>query len=70
MKHYAIDPAVLSTKEAWAYCGGRPVFERLLQDFPTELRPFRRTPNGKTQYLRKSIDALLARVEFCQHFVD
>ena len=26
-----IDPAILSTKEAWLYCGGRPNFEALIE---------------------------------------
>ena len=54
-----LDRAVLSTKEAHGYVGGRPVWEELVREFPSILKPFRRTPQGWEYWLVNVIDTAL-----------
>lgn len=62
-------PAVLSSKLAHAYCGGRPAFEELLAKHGDILVPLRRTERGDTSYRRATIDAALAVAEQSQTLV-
>lgn len=69
-----LDKAVLSTKEAWLYVGGRPFFEELLKTYPDVMKPIRqiRTDSGsksKTQYLRSILDTALKAAQLSQQFV-
>jgi hypothetical protein len=65
-----IQPAVLSTKEAWGYVGGRINFESLREAAPELMRPWRKTQSqGKTYYLRENIDAALRAVQLSQSLV-
>jgi hypothetical protein len=56
------EKAVLSTKEAWEYVGGRIFFGQLLDAYPKILMPIREckptgiNSKGKTQYWRSTID--------------
>lgn len=50
----SIEPEVLSVKQAWELCGGRPVWEDLREAYPELLKPFRRTGN-REQFLRETI---------------
>ncbi len=64
------EPQVLSTKQAWAYCGGRPNFEALQAQFASILKPWRRTAaQGKTYYLREIIDKALHAAQLSQSLV-
>jgi len=61
-----IIPAVLKTKEAQEYVGGRPVWEDLVKHYGATLKPFRSTAErGNSYYRRETIDKvlLLAEVE-------
>jgi hypothetical protein len=65
------DPAILSTKQAWVYCGGRPNFDALRKECPDMLRPWRRTAaQGKTYYLREIIDNCLRAAQLSQALVE
>ncbi len=66
----SLDPQVISTKEAWTYCGGRLIFEELRAAHPTLITPFRRTAGqGKTYYLRSIIDTALKAAQLSQELV-
>ena len=56
-------PAALPTKACYDYCGGQPVFEELLEQYPEIIKPLRQTPRGDMTYRRVSIDAALAVAE-------
>lgn len=57
MSRSSIQPAILSTKEAWDYCGGRPNFEALEKECAEILKPWRRTKTqGKTYYLVETLN--------------
>jgi hypothetical protein len=68
------DKAVLSTKEAWLYVGGRPFFEQMVKAYPDILKPIRESRNEagsktKSQYLRSIIDTALKAAQLSQSFV-
>ena len=66
-----LDPAILSTKQAWAYCGGRPNFEAMRAEFPKFVQPWRRTSvQGKTYYLREILDKALRAAQLSQSLVE
>lgn len=55
----AIEPEVMSTKEAWTYCGGRATWEELRAAYPALLgQPFRRK-GVREQFLRTKINTAL-----------
>jgi hypothetical protein len=64
-----LQPAVLSTKEAYAYCGNQPIWEELLEHHSNILQPLRRNDRGDTFYLRTVIDAALAAAQHQQTLV-
>jgi hypothetical protein len=49
-----MNPAVITTKQAHKYVGGKPVWDELKRAFPEQLKPFRKTPRGD-QYWRVEI---------------
>lgn len=68
------EEAVVSTKGAWAYVGGRAFFEELLTAYPEIIRPIRQTRSGasrltKTQYLKTVLDTALKAAQLSQAFV-
>jgi hypothetical protein len=65
-----IDPAILSTKQAWVYCGGRPNFEALRAQFPEKMKPWRRTEaQGKTYFERGTLDSAIRAAQISQALV-
>ena len=58
-----ITPAVISTKQGNAYCGGKPIFDELLAKHGDILKPIRTTPRGDTYYRTKTVDAALSIAE-------
>lgn len=69
------EKAVLTTREAWAYVGGRGIFESLLEEFPDLIPPFqvckptRPGARGKTKYLRTNIDTALKAAQLASTFI-
>jgi hypothetical protein len=55
-------PAVLSTKKAHEYCGGRPIWEELTRAYP-KLRPLRTTLRGDAYWRRETIDHFISLAE-------
>jgi hypothetical protein len=58
-----LQPAVLTTKQCYDYCGGEPTFEELLIHHSDVLKPLRITERGDTSYRRVTVDAALAIAE-------
>ncbi len=53
----SIPKAILSTKEAIAYCGGRGAWDQLLNAFPDIMQPYRITGTKKEkQWHRETLD--------------
>jgi|TARA_B110000305_G_C19049087_1_gene451834 hypothetical protein len=52
-------PAVIRTKKAHVYVGGKPIFEELKALYPDTLKPFRKTPRGDESYRVETIDHVL-----------
>ena len=74
------EKAVLSRTEACRYVGGRPFFEKLLENYPQFLRPLAvgkptgtkrdgKKAQGKTTYLKDAIDRALKAAHMEQRFV-
>lgn len=54
----------LTTREAMAYVGGKPVWDALLAKYPTRLVPFYRTAvRGNARYRRETIDHVMQVAE-------
>ena len=56
-------PAVIKTKKAHAYVGGKLIFEELKALYPDTLKPMRRTPRGDQSYRVETIDHVLKLAE-------
>lgn len=60
-----ITKAVITTKEAWKYCGTRLRFEQLKSDYPRLIVPFSEGKptgpgkRGRTEYLVSVLDTAL-----------
>jgi|TARA_R110001606_G_scaffold330833_1_gene478544 hypothetical protein len=54
-----MNPAVIKTKKAHVYVGGKPIFEELKALYPDTLKPFRKTPRGDESYRVETIDHVL-----------
>jgi len=54
-KELTFEPAVISTKQAHAYVGGKPCWDELRAAYPEILRPVRKTPQGWEYWLTKTI---------------
>jgi len=64
MSQLFITPAVLKEKEAWAYVGGRPVWDDLLKHYQKHLVPLRESPTrGDAVYRRETIDKVIQLAE-------
>lgn len=70
-----LKPAVMSTKTAHRYVGGKPFFDQLLAKFPDLLTPVREckptSPKaaGKREYLTEDIDRALRAAKMSQSFI-
>lgn len=56
-------PAVIRTKQAHVYVGGKPIFDELRALYPDTLKPLRRTPRGDESYRVETIDHVLRLAE-------
>jgi hypothetical protein len=56
-------PAVIKTKKAHAYVGGKLIFDQLKALYPDTLKPMRRTPRGDQSYRVETIDHVLKLAE-------
>jgi len=54
-----LQPAVLSTKDAHEYVGGKLIWEELAREYPRVLIPFRRVKRGDSYWLVAIIDKVL-----------
>ena len=58
-----MNPAIIKTKKAHGYVGGRKIFEDLLEAFPKELVQFRKTPRGDASWRVETIDHVIRLAE-------
>jgi hypothetical protein len=70
-----IEKEVLTTREAWEMCGGRPTFERLQKQYPSLVTPFStgkptngKSSRGKTTYLKSIILQALKAAQLDRSF--
>ncbi|MDB4438549.1 hypothetical protein N9195_03075 [bacterium] len=55
----SLEPAVISTKQAHGYVGGKPCWDELRQAYPEILKPVRKTPQGWEYWLTSTIQLTL-----------
>ena len=58
-----MNPAVIRTKQAHTYVGGKLVWAELRENYPEILKPFRRTPRGDESWRVDTIDHALRVAE-------
>ena len=58
-----ITPAIIKTKQAHIFVGGKPTWDELKKAYPDILIPFRRTPRGDESYRVETIEHAIKLAE-------
>jgi len=68
-KNPSLEPAVISTKQALEYVGGKPCWDELRHAYPDILKPVRKTPQGWEYWLTSTIRLALQAAQIDRKLV-